>query len=125
MSPSVPLLPELMVKMCTSKSLQAPTSDAFQGTVGLTPLPQPPWPRPPRPLFSPHPARPAFVSQPMLSGILRFSFRGISGILFSHSFFLTSLAYSFVNVLKEFDFRTHPYSNASVNRAGMLNPSSK
>ena len=74
-SPVQPLLlPEPMVKMWPSSSLQAPTSDAFLGTVALAPLPRPPWPRPPRPLFPP---RPAFVSRPMSSGILGFSFRGI------------------------------------------------
>ena len=53
--------------------------------VALAPLPRPPRPRPPRPLFPPRPARPAFVSRPMSSGILGFSFRGISTILFSCS----------------------------------------
>ncbi len=124
-SPSLPLLPEPMVKICPSESLQAPTSDAFLGRVALAPLPQPPRPQPPRPLFPPRPTRPAFVSRAMSSGILRFSFRGISRILFSCSFFLMSLAYSFANVLEEFVFHTHPYSNASVDRAGTLNPSSK
>jgi hypothetical protein len=33
--------------------------------------------------FPPRPARPAFVSRPMSSGILGFSFPGISMILFS------------------------------------------
>jgi hypothetical protein len=65
--------------------LQAPTSDAFLGMVALAPLPRPPRPQPPRPLFPLHPARPAFVSRPMLSGILGFSFCGISTILFSCS----------------------------------------
>jgi hypothetical protein len=85
MSPSLPLLPEPMVKMWPSSSLQAPTSDAFLGTVALAPLPRPHRPRPPRPLFPPRPPRPAFVSRPMSSGILGFSFRGISTILFSCS----------------------------------------
>ncbi len=112
-----------MVKICPSKSLQAPTSGAFLGTVALAPLPRPPRPRPPRPLFQPCPVRPAFVSRPMSSGIFRFSFRGISRILFSCSSFRTSLAYSFANVLEEFDFCTRPYSNASVDRSGAPNPS--
>ena len=51
-------------------------------------------------------------------------FSGISRILFSCSSFWTSLA-SFANKLEEFDFCTRPYSNASVDRAGTLNPSSK
>ncbi len=46
-------------------------------------------------------------------------------ILFSCSSLWTSLAYSFPNVLEEFDFCTRPYSNASVDRAGTPNPSSK
>ena len=84
MSPSLPLFPEPMVKMWPSSSLQAPTSDAFLGTVALAPLPLPPRPRPPLPLlFPPRPPRPALVSRPMSSGILGFSFRGISTILFS------------------------------------------
>ncbi len=40
----------------------------------------------------------------LLSGIPRFSFRGISRILFSCSFFPTSLTYSFANVLEELVF---------------------
>ncbi len=84
-SPSLPLFPEPMVKMWPSSSLQAPTSDAFLGTVALAPLPRPPRPRPPRPVVPPRPPRPAFVSRPMSSGILGFSFRGISTILFSCS----------------------------------------
>ncbi len=83
-SPSLPLLPEPMVKMWPSSSLQAPTSDAFLGTVALAPLPLPPLPRPPLLLFPPRPARPALVSRPMSSGILGFSFRGITTILFSY-----------------------------------------
>ena len=63
--------------MWPSSSLQAPTSDAFLGMVALAPLPRPPRPRPPRPLLPPRPPRPAFVSRPMSSGILGFSFRGI------------------------------------------------
>jgi hypothetical protein len=54
-----------------SSSLQAPTSDAFLGTVPLAPLPQPPWPWPPLPLFPPRPLQPAFAraifSLPMTS----------------------------------------------------------
>ncbi len=59
MSPSLPLLPEPMVKIWPSSSLQAPTSDAFLGMVPLVPLP---WP--PRPLSSllPFP-RPALAAQ--------------------------------------------------------------
>jgi hypothetical protein len=38
-------------------------------------------------------------------------------LLFSCSFFLTSLAYNFANVLEVFTFHTRPYSNASVDRA--------
>jgi hypothetical protein len=63
--------------MWPSSSLQAPTSDAFLGIVALAPLPRPPRPRPPHPLFPPRPLRPAFVSRPMSSGILGFSFCGI------------------------------------------------
>ena len=86
MSPSLPLFPEPMVKMWPSSSLQAPTSDAFLGTVALAPLPLPPRPRPPLPLlFPPRPPRPALVSRPMSSGILRFSFRGIQRSSFSRS----------------------------------------
>ena len=69
-------------------------------------------------------ARPAFVSRPMSSGIIGFSFRGSLG-----SSFLArpsgQALHSFANVLEEFDFCTRPYSNASVDRAGTLNPSSK
>ncbi len=55
MSPSLPLLPEPMVYIWPSNSLQAPTSDAFLGMVALTPLPRPPWPRPALLLFPPCP----------------------------------------------------------------------
>ena len=34
-------------------------------------------------------------------------------------------SHSFANVLEEFDFCTRPYSNASVDRAGTPNPTSK
>ena len=83
MSPSLPLLAEPMVKIWPSSSLQAPTSDAFLGMVALAPLPLPPRPRPPLPLlFPPRPPRPALASRPMSSGILGYSFRGISTIHF-------------------------------------------
>ncbi len=85
MSPSLPLLPEPMVKIWPSSSLQAPASDAFLGMVALAPLPRPPRQRPARPLFPPHPTRPAFITRAMSSGILGFSFRGISTILFFRS----------------------------------------
>jgi hypothetical protein len=61
MSPSLPSFPEPMMKIWPSSSLQAPTSDAFLGTVPLAPLPQPPRPQPPLPPFPPHPPRPAFA----------------------------------------------------------------
>ncbi len=51
MSPSLPLLPEPMVKIWPSSSLQAPTSDAFLGMVALVPLPRPPLPLPSLPPF--------------------------------------------------------------------------
>ncbi len=55
MSPSLPLFPEPMVKMRPSRSLQAPSSDAFLGTLDEVFLAQPSWPpRPPlalRPLI--------------------------------------------------------------------------
>lgn len=59
MSPSLPLLPEPMVKIWPSSSLQAPTSDAFLGMVALAPLPRPPRPRPALPLVLPRPPWPA------------------------------------------------------------------
>jgi hypothetical protein len=97
---------------------------------------------PPRPLFYHIPCSQRSYLDPcrvesldsLFVGSLRSSFCGISRILFSHSFFspvlpneprllffrsffLTSLAYSFANVLEEFAFRTRPYSKASVDRA--------
>ena len=61
-SPSLPLFPEPMVKIWPSSSLQAPTSDAFLGTVPLVPLPWPPRPWPaPLPSLSPVP-RPALAA---------------------------------------------------------------
>ena len=59
MSPSLPLLPEPMVKIWPSSSLQAPTSDAFLGMVALAPRPRPPRPRPALPPLLPRPPRPA------------------------------------------------------------------
>ena len=67
MSPSLPLLPEPMVKIWPSSSLQAPSSVAFLGMVPLVPLPWLPWPRPARPpSLSPFP-RPALAARAILS----------------------------------------------------------
>jgi hypothetical protein len=59
----LPLFPEPMVKIWPSSSLQAPTSDAFFGTVPLVPLPWPPrlWPAP-LPSLPPFP-RPALAAR--------------------------------------------------------------
>jgi hypothetical protein len=59
MSSSLPLLPEPMVKMCPSNSLQAPTSVVFLGIVAVMLLPRAPRPRPPLPPFLPRPPWPA------------------------------------------------------------------
>jgi hypothetical protein len=85
------------------RSLQAPTSDALQGTVPEGVLPHPPRPRPPHPPFPPCPARPALLAQAISSGI--------SWILFLWDLFGSSSlfvlpdkimqTYSFVNVLEE------------------------
>ena len=117
MSPSLPLLPEPMVKMWPSSSLQAPTSDAFLGMVALAPLPLPPRPRPLLPLlFPPRPPRPALASRPMSSGILGYSFRGISTI---HFFSLVgrSQVLSHELLLQNFSLeRTFPLERIHVNR---------
>jgi hypothetical protein len=63
MSPSLPLLPEPMVKIWPSSSLQGPTSDAFLGMVPLVPLPWPPRPRPARPPSLPPFPRPALAAR--------------------------------------------------------------
>jgi hypothetical protein len=57
MSPFLPLLPEPMVNIWPSNSLQAPTSYAFLRMVALAPLPWPPWPRPAHMPFPLHPSR--------------------------------------------------------------------
>ncbi len=67
MSPSLPLLPEPMVNIWPSNSLQAPTSDAFLGMVALAPLPQPPQPQPPLLPFSPRPPQPALEVRAIFS----------------------------------------------------------
>jgi hypothetical protein len=64
---SLPLLPEPMVNIWPSNSLQAPTSDAFLGMVALAPLPRPPRPRPALLLFPPRPPRPALEVQAIFS----------------------------------------------------------
>ncbi len=102
-SPSLPLLPELIVKIWPSRSLQAPTSDALQGTIPEGVLLHPPQPHPPCLPFPPRPARPALLAQAFSSGI--------SWILFSWDLFGSSSlfvlpdeltqTYSFMNVLKE------------------------
>jgi hypothetical protein len=69
MSPSLPLLPEPMVKMWPSNSLQAPTSVAFLGMVAVTLFPRAPRPRPPLPPFSPRPPRPAGAARAIFSNL--------------------------------------------------------
>ena len=63
MSRSLPLLPEPMVNIWPSNSLQAPISDAFLGMVALAPLPQRPRPRPALLLFQLRPLWPAVEVQ--------------------------------------------------------------
>ncbi len=56
MFPSLPLFPKPMLKMCPSRSLQAPSSDAFLGTFDEVFLAWPPWlPCPPLALRPPQP----------------------------------------------------------------------
>ncbi len=56
-----------MVKIWPSNSLQAPTSVDFLGMVAVMALPRAPRPRPPLPLFSPRPPRPAGAAQAIFS----------------------------------------------------------
>jgi hypothetical protein len=66
-------LPEPMVKMWPSNSLQAPTSVVFLGMVAVTLFPQAPQPRPPLPPFSLWPPRPAEAARAIF-----FDLRGLT-----------------------------------------------
>ncbi len=69
MSPSLPLLPEPMVKMWPSNSLQAPTSVVFLGMVAVVLFPWAPRPWPPLPPFLPRPPWPAGAAQAIFSNL--------------------------------------------------------
>ncbi len=73
MSPSLLLLPEPMVKMWPSNSLQAPTSVVFLGMVAVVLFPRAPRPRPPLPPFLPRPPRPAGAARAIF-----FDLRGLT-----------------------------------------------
>ncbi len=102
-SPSLPLLPEPMVKIWPLRSLQAPTSDALHGTVPEGVPPRPPRPRSPLPPFCRVQRGRHHLLEPSQVESLRFSFPGISlDPLFCSSCRTNSHKHdSFIKVLEE------------------------
>ncbi len=93
MSPSLPLFPEPMVKIWSSRSLHAPCSYALQGTVAKAFLPWPPWPLAPCPPVLPCPPWLVLFPRPMSSEILCILFSwDLSGSSFC-TVLLTALLY--------------------------------